>query len=111
MCEFGLRGILYAFCNAERGEVSDNLIHEYGKTFPENFPEGYMLYTPASSKSDIYAESLVAYSYMRYDELKKWENTYIEKRGNEYLDFKEKKAELLINLIEKKIDYFIYCFF
>ncbi|MGD8753279.1 MAG: hypothetical protein PVG14_17730 [Anaerolineales bacterium] len=40
LCELGLRGILAAFCERERGEISDNLVREYAKTFPEDFPEG-----------------------------------------------------------------------
>jgi hypothetical protein len=40
LCEFGLRGILSEFCGRERGEISNNLIRQYAKTFPEDFPEG-----------------------------------------------------------------------
>lgn len=40
LCELGLRGILYAFCERERGGVSNWLVREYAKTFPEDFPEG-----------------------------------------------------------------------
>jgi hypothetical protein len=40
MCEFGLRGILFAFCDRERGDLSNWLVHEYTKTFPEDLPEG-----------------------------------------------------------------------
>lgn len=40
VCELGLRGILAAFCERERGCVSNWLVKEYMKTFPENFPEG-----------------------------------------------------------------------
>ena len=39
-CEFGLRGILYAFCEQEKGAISDDLVRRYAKTFPEDFPEG-----------------------------------------------------------------------
>ena len=39
-CECGLRGILYSFCERERGPRSNNLIREYAKTFPADFPEG-----------------------------------------------------------------------
>jgi hypothetical protein len=39
-CEFGLRGILYAFCEQEKGALSDDLIRRYANTFPEDFPEG-----------------------------------------------------------------------
>jgi hypothetical protein len=39
LCELGLRGILSAFCERERGPVSNWLVNEYAKTFPEDFPE------------------------------------------------------------------------
>ncbi len=66
------------------------------------WPEHYFLYTPSISKSDQWADGLIAMTYMNYSEVKKWENTYIENRGEEYLDFKQKKAEKLIDSIEKK---------
>ncbi len=66
------------------------------------WPSGYMLYCPATSKSEVYADSLSVITYMKYDELKQWENTSIENRGEEYLDFKKEKAEQLLNLVEKK---------
>jgi all-trans-retinol 13,14-reductase len=66
------------------------------------WPSGYMFYTPASSKSDIYADCVSVMTYMKYDELKQWENTTIEKRGSEYLEFKRIKAEQLLDLIEER---------
>ncbi|MDD5570440.1 MAG: NAD(P)-binding protein [Bacteroidales bacterium] len=66
------------------------------------WPEGYMAYTPATSKSDVYADSMIVMTYMKYDELKQWENTTVEKRGEEYLEFKRKKAEQLLNLMEER---------
>jgi hypothetical protein len=40
LCDYGLRGILSAFCERERGPVTKMLVIEYSKTFPENFPAG-----------------------------------------------------------------------
>jgi hypothetical protein len=40
LCELGLRGILSAFCERERGSVANSLVKEYVKTFPDDFPEG-----------------------------------------------------------------------
>jgi hypothetical protein len=40
LCELGVRGILSAFCERERGTVSNSLVREYIKTFPSDFPEG-----------------------------------------------------------------------
>jgi all-trans-retinol 13,14-reductase len=39
---------------------------------------------------------------MKYDELKEWENTTVENRGTEYLEMKERKAGIFLNMIEKK---------
>ncbi|MDD3876138.1 MAG: NAD(P)-binding protein [Bacteroidales bacterium] len=66
------------------------------------WPSGYMLYTPASSNTGTYAESVNVITYMSYEELKQWDNTTIEKRGQSYKDFKTQKAELLLDLIEKR---------
>lgn len=40
LCDYGLRGILAAFAERERGSLSNMLVREYTKTFPEDFPEG-----------------------------------------------------------------------
>ncbi len=72
-------------------------------TYMKNkWPDGYMCYTPANSKSDVYADCMIAMTYMKYDELKKWENTTVEKRGVDYLEFKENKAQQFINKLEKR---------
>ena len=73
------------------------------QTYDEDkWPDGYMLYTPATSKSDKYADSMIAITYMKYDELKKWENTTVEHRGDDYLNFKRMKAERFLDEIENK---------
>lgn len=68
----------------------------------DTWPDGYMLYTPTTSSSDVYAESMIAITLMKYDEMLKWENTTVEKRGEEYKQMKERKANQLIDLIEKQ---------
>lgn len=68
----------------------------------KQWPDGFMFYTPASSKSSKYAESIIAMSYMSFKDVAKWENTWIEQRGDDYLEFKQNKAEQLLDLVEKK---------
>lgn len=68
----------------------------------EQWPEHYMMYTPASSKSEKWAKGLIGITYMNYDEVKPWENSTVEQRGEEYLQFKYKKAEQLIDLMAEK---------
>ena len=39
---------------------------------------------------------------MRFDEVKRWENTSVGQRGLDYLNFKQEKAELLLDLVSQK---------
>ncbi|MCC6838080.1 MAG: NAD(P)/FAD-dependent oxidoreductase [Bacteroidia bacterium] len=74
----------------------------------DNWPDGYCVFIPKSSRSGEYADSMTILSYMKYDEVKKWENTfatipkYDESRGQEYEDFKTQRAERVINEVVKK---------
>jgi all-trans-retinol 13,14-reductase len=51
-------------------------------------------------KNMKYAESGILITYMQFDEVKKWDNTSIEKRGEEYKQFKEAKKEVLLQQLE-----------
>jgi all-trans-retinol 13,14-reductase len=73
----------------------------------ENWPLGYALFLSPSAKKTAYADSLTILTYMRFDEVKQWEqsfNTTLKKksRGQDYEDFKTQKAEVLLDLVEKK---------
>ncbi len=73
----------------------------------ENWPLGYALFFSASSRSDVYAESMTILAYMKFDEVKQWGDTFNtvskeEDRGEDYEAFKKRKAELLIDVVEEK---------
>jgi all-trans-retinol 13,14-reductase len=74
----------------------------------DQWPDGYCLFVPKSSKSDEYADSMTILSYMKYEEVKKWEDTFAtipkhnESRGQEYEDFKAERADRVINEVAKK---------
>lgn len=73
----------------------------------QNWPLGYALFFSASSKSDVYAESMTILAYMKFDEVKQWAETFNivsneNERGSGYESFKKQKAELLIDLVEEK---------
>lgn len=72
----------------------------------KQWPQGFMFYTLASSKSLKYAESVIVLSYMSYQDVAKWENTWIEQRGEDYVEFKQNKAEKLLDLVEQKFPEF-----
>jgi len=82
---------------SETNKVWDN--YDYNE---KNWPKGYMLYTTEDKSNKGFAESIVVISMMKFDDVKQWENTYINKRGDDYLEFKEKKTEKLLTLVSKK---------
>jgi len=73
----------------------------------ENWPLGYAVFAAPSSKSPEYAEGMSILAYMKYEEVKPWENTfntisYEEDRGEAYEAFKKQKAEKLLDSVERK---------
>jgi all-trans-retinol 13,14-reductase len=73
----------------------------------ENWPLAYAVFFSATTKPGEYAESMTILAYMKYDEVKKWDQTFntvsAEKdRGKDYEDFKNNKAEILLNCVEEK---------
>ncbi len=74
----------------------------------ETWPETYMLSSAASKHHPEFAESLTAISYMDFEEVKEWENTFNtvadeHERGEAYEKFKLEKTEKMIEALEKKI--------
>lgn len=73
----------------------------------ENWPLGYALFLSASSRSPEFAEAMTIFTCMRFDEVKEWAHTFNtvsdeSDRGEDYIAFKKKKAEILIDLLEQK---------
>ncbi len=73
----------------------------------DDWPLGYALFSVADPASKEYAESLTILAYMRYDEVKHWEdsfNTISEQgdRGSNYAAFKKYKAGILLDKVEEK---------
>jgi all-trans-retinol 13,14-reductase len=73
----------------------------------QNWPLGYAIFCGASSKSEEYAEGLSILAYMRYEEVEVWKDTFNttldeNDRGETYNEFKKRKAEILLDVVEKK---------
>jgi len=75
----------------------------------DKWPQEYLFLTLPTSNSNMYTETATAMTYMKYDEVKQWENSSIGKRGNEYEEFKRQKAEKLIDQIELQYPGFREC--
>ncbi|WP_448699602.1 phytoene desaturase family protein [Mucilaginibacter sp. AW1-3] len=73
----------------------------------ENWPLGYAIFCGASSKSEVYADGLSILAYMRFDEVEIWKDTFntaskVNDRGETYNEFKKRKAEILLDAVERK---------
>lgn len=66
------------------------------------WPEHYMFYTPAISQSTQWADGGVVITYMHYQEVAQWANTKVGNRGDDYEQFKQQKAERLLDALELK---------
>lgn len=74
----------------------------------DSWPSTYMLSSTPSTHDPVFAESLTAISYMDFEEVKDWENTFNtvtdhNRRDELYEKFKHEKAEKMITALEKKI--------
>jgi all-trans-retinol 13,14-reductase len=73
-----------------------------GEYNPSTWPQVYMFNTVVNTQSDYYAKNASAITYMGFDEVQKWKNTFTGNRGEDYLMFKQEKSERLLNELEKK---------
>lgn len=67
----------------------------------KNWPKGFLYMHFCHEQHPTFAKGGVILSYMTMDEMKPWENTFIGHRGEEYEQFKERKAQILIAELEK----------
>ncbi|MEN8226213.1 MAG: NAD(P)-binding protein [Bacteroidota bacterium] len=72
-------------------------------TGKHDWPDNYYFYTPATSKSDVYADSIVMLADMRYDEVSQWAGSKVNRRGEAYEEFKQRKAEIMLDTLEKRL--------
>jgi len=73
----------------------------------ENWPLNYMAFTPISSNSSQWADSMIVIAYMNFDDVQAWsasENVvgFEENRGADYEAFKIRKSEKLLKEVYKR---------
>lgn len=65
------------------------------------WPKGYLYMHMCHEPNPRYASSGVILSYMNMEDVDKWGDTTIGKRGDDYETFKREKAKTLISAVEK----------
>lgn len=75
----------------------------------ETWPETIGVFGTTSSKAPGLTENFTVMAYMRYEECKKWENTFqtkpnfTEGRGEDYEEFKRRKAEKIFDVLYERM--------
>ena len=69
-----------------------------------DWPGACILYTSPDASEPGYAESLTITSYMKFEEVKEWEETRVGRRGSRYTAMKQERARLLIQLAESRLE-------
>lgn len=67
-----------------------------------HWPEMCIMYTTPDPLDTKFAESMTISSFMKFEEVKQWEETRVEQRGEAYKSFKKEKAEALMDLVATK---------
>jgi all-trans-retinol 13,14-reductase len=76
---------------------------------PNGWPHFFLLHTPSEAGMGKFARSAVIMTFMDTSEVKAWDSTATGKRGGSYLEFKSRKADQLLTLVEKKFPGFRSC--
>jgi all-trans-retinol 13,14-reductase len=65
------------------------------------WPLGFLVMTPPEPNQGPYSNKLLVTAPMLFSEVKRWENTTVGHRGQEYLDWKNKQQERLLICLEE----------
>ena len=66
-----------------------------------NWPRGYLYLQAADSVKQRYAHTAEVLSYLRWEEVERWEHTRVGHRGADYEAFKERHARRLLAAVER----------
>ena len=66
----------------------------------DTWPKGFLYMHFCQDNAPMFAKTGVVLSYMHMNEVRRWMDTRVGKRGQDYEDFKNRKAELLLNSLE-----------
>jgi all-trans-retinol 13,14-reductase len=64
------------------------------------WPKSFLYMHQSRAENEMFANSAQVMAFMNFDEVKQWKHTTVGKRGKDYLDFKEEKAQKLIACLE-----------
>ncbi len=99
----------FPYLNHNIHYFSDHRVWTSHSSVNERWPENYLMYTPLHDPQETFARTVTILTYMQFKEVRRWENTGMGKRGEDYLAFKSERSEKLLSLVEKKFPGFRNC--
>lgn len=75
-------------------------IWNFGRS-DRQWPLGFLFMTPPETGQGEYAAKALVTAPMLFDELRRWENTTVGRRGDDYRQWKERQAQRLLRLISE----------
>jgi all-trans-retinol 13,14-reductase len=66
------------------------------------WPHTFMIFTPFHEDAQAFSRTASVLSFIHKDEYKKWMDMPHEERGQDYADFREAKAQALLDAVEKR---------
>jgi all-trans-retinol 13,14-reductase len=88
--------------------LNHNLFHYYSDDYftdhltDEAWPHSYVVYTPFYDEGRKFTRTASIISFMNNGECRKWIDLPPEQRGQDYYDFRDMKAERLLDEVEKR---------
>jgi all-trans-retinol 13,14-reductase len=85
-----------------------NLFHYYNDDYftddltDDNWPHSFVVYTPFYSEDQKYTRTASIISFMKNEDCRKWVDLPPDQRGQDYADFRDMKAERLLDAVEKR---------
>ena len=73
----------------------------YGQYDGEEWPQSFAYFTPCSADQGPYARGLQVIQFMPFEVCKAWENTSSSARGDDYLAWKKRHTERIIDKLER----------
>lgn len=68
----------------------------------KQWPEHYFMHCSIPTDGSEYSDCIGLLTHMKFEEVAQWKDLPLNRRGADYIEFKNKKAEQLIALVSKK---------
>ena len=90
------------YMNANRFVYNSGSVWGCDSYTTDDWPRGYLYMHQWPQGDSRFADAGVILAYMRNDELAAWRDTLTGRRGNEYREFKRRKAERILTIAAKR---------